>query len=53
MAGGDDAGAAGWHPVEPDNRPAPLAFDHDEILRKGRAWFESFDGINQAGLINS
>ena len=38
--GGDDADAAEWRPARPNSPATPLAFDHDEILRRGLDWLD-------------
>lgn len=53
VAGGDDAAAAEWRPADANDPATPLAFDHDEILRKALDWFSGFNGVTQADLISS
>lgn len=48
--GGDDAAEANWVAAEP-LADLHLAFDHDEILRKGLDWLNGFDGVEQAGKL--
>jgi len=40
VTGGDDASEAAWRPVRLDDPATPLAFDHDQILRKGTDWLD-------------
>ena len=47
--GGDDAAEARWLPADPDDPDLKLAFDHDDILRKGLDWLNGLDGVDQAG----
>ena len=52
VEGGDDARVAEWRPAGRDDPTTPLAFDHHEILSKGLDWFEGFDGVATAGMLN-
>lgn len=53
VVGGDDAAGAEWRLADPDDSATPLAFDHNEIIRKGLDWLNGLDGVDQAGKLRT
>lgn len=50
VTGGDDAAEASWRPATPDDPATSLAFDHDQILRKGLDWLKTSTRAASAGI---